>query len=208
MIKLTFPHVSTYIKPFKRLFILILFLLTSSAKAQVWKSYIVHVGDNESTPLLTGKVGTYYEFNFILDKSWNQLYQLPDNSTHKVTGVSDTFGKNSIRLGVRRSPNALDGIIAVCYGHVNGKISYPAIKDPNGKPVLLHYDQEYNCKIYQSGQYWFMVVSAFGIPLGTASLQVNIPSGLFGRRLSGIWVEIASDPSPFEIKTDVNIIKK
>lgn len=171
-------------------------------------NYVVHVGDNYPTPRISGGVGNYLEFRFSLADNWSQLYTLTDNSTHKIMGVSDLFGSNSMRLGVRRAPLNQPGVVAVNYTHVKSKVGYPAIKDDDGKAVILHYYTVYTCRIFQAGSKWEIQVWLDGKLLGKLDTVMSIPTNIVGRRLSGIYVEVGSSPSPFELNTSIEIVAK
>lgn len=171
-------------------------------------NYVVHVGDNYPTPRISGWVGNYLEFRFSLSDNWAQLYNLTDNSTHKIMGVSDLFGSNSMRLGVRRAPLNQNGITAVNYTHVKGKVGYPAIKDHNEKALILHYCAVYTCRIFEAGNQWEIQVWLDGKLLGRLATTMSIPKNVLGRRLSGIYVEVGSQPSPFELNTSIEIVQK
>jgi hypothetical protein len=147
-------------------------------------------------PKLTGSVSSRVEFFFRLHENWQVLYDQADNNTHKIAGVSDFFGVNSQRLGVRKSPNADDklrGLIPVAYTHINGKRSYPAIKTPEGKRILLRYDQLYFCRQVKNGCGWTLTLyTAYQVFIAQAYTSVCID---FFPRLSGLYVEPAQNVS-------------
>lgn len=168
-------------------------------------TYLVKKGQKYPTPRLWGTVGDRLEFDFILDESWNKLYSNIDNSTHKICGVSDLFGSNSIRLGVRRRPEPVEGLVAVPYLHVNGKIVYGQFDNR----VILLYKTQYKVLITRiDSNLWvtklFQVVGNTLILLATCNHVMSISSP---RRLSGVYIEVGSQPSLWDIKTEIEIIK-
>jgi len=168
-------------------------------------TYTVYPGKNYSEPRISGSCGTVYEFDFILNDDWDQLYLIANNDTHKLSGVTDLFGLNSLRLGLRRHPNKVNGLVAVAYTHIKGKTGYPALKDnKSDKPLILYYLQEYKCRIFQDGSYWTIEIYSGGVLLSTQSIRMSIT---LGRKLSAIYVEIDGKPSPYEFTTYLNIIR-
>lgn len=168
-------------------------------------TYTVYKGQKYPSPKIWGSVGDQLEFDFILDQSWNQLYSNVDNSTHKICGVSDLFGNNSIRLGVRRRPEPIDGLVAVPYLHVNGKIVYGQFDNR----VILLYNQKYKVLITRiDSNLWltklYQMVGNTSILLATCNHVISISSL---RRLSGVYIEVGSQPSLWDIKTEIEIIK-
>ena len=153
---------------------------------------------------MIGTCGERLEFDFILDESWNQLYLDADNSTHKICGVSDLFGSNSMRLGVRRRPEPVEGLVAVPYLHINGKIVYGSFDNR----VILLYKQRYKCIIQKVSNYWtmklFQVVGNTAILIATCNQAMSIS---WPYRLSGTYIEVGSAPSKWKIKTEIEIIK-
>ena len=142
---------------------------------------------------------------FILDSTWAQLYQSPDNSTHKVCGISDLFGRNSIRLGVRRADRERNGLIAVPYIHDRGKFSYTAFKDSTGANVLLTYGVKYFCQIKSIGNAWSITIYQGQKKIAYSIAQINISP--IGRRLSGVYIEVGSVGSLWDIRTDIAFVK-
>lgn len=167
-------------------------------------TYTVYKGQKYPSPKMWGSVGDRLEFDFILDESWNQLYSNVDNSTHKICGVSDLFGNNSIRLGVRRRPEPIDGLVAIPYIHIKGKIIYGSLDSR----VILNYNKKYKCTIRKDGTFWIMqifeIIGNTSILLATCNHVMSISSP---RRLSGIYIEVGSQPSLWDIKTEIEIIK-
>lgn len=170
-------------------------------------TYTVYKGEKYPSPKMWGSVGDRLEFDFILDESWNQLYSNVDNSTHKICGVSDFLGNNSIRLGVRRRPEPIEGLVAVPYLHVNGKIVYGQFDNR----VILLYKQKYKVLIVRvDSNLWvtklFQVVGNTPILLATYS-NYSMTGISSPRRLSGVYIEVGSWPSLWDIKTEIEIIK-
>lgn len=167
-------------------------------------TYTVKKGQKYPTPRLWGTVGDRLEFDFILQDSWNQLYLSEDNSTHKICGVSDLLGKNSIRLGVRRRPEPIDGLVAVPYLHINGKIVYGVFDNR----IILSYDKKYKCIIKKVSALWtmqiFEVINNVNILIANCNHSMSISSP---RRLSGVFIEVGPQPSLWDIKTEIEIIK-
>jgi hypothetical protein len=153
---------------------------------------------------MIGTCGDRLEFDFILDESWNQLYLDADNSTHKICGVSDLFGSNSIRLGVRRRPEPTDGLVAVPYIHVKGKIIYGSLDSR----IILKYGKKYKCIIQKVSNFWKMQI--FEVINNTPILLANCDYGMsisWPYRLSGTYIEVGSAPSKWTIKTEIEILK-
>ena len=167
-------------------------------------TYTINKGQKYPNPRLWGTCGERLEFDFILDESWNQLYLDSDNSTHKICGVSDLLGNNSMRLGVRRRPEPIEGVVAVPYLHINGKIVYGVFDHR----IILLYKQRYKCIIVKASNYWmmqiFQVVGNTSVLLATCTAQMSISWPL---RLSGPFIEVGSKPSLWTIKTEIEIIK-
>jgi hypothetical protein len=169
--------------------------------------FITYLNNSSSpycSPSMGGSVGDRLEFSFILDKSWKQLYNRDKSESHKIAGVSDLLGNNSLRLGVRRKPKlVVDGLVAVMYLHINGKTTYPAInKFGTSNALILAYDKEYNCKIYKRGINWVIEIYEGYILIGASTVELSI-SSLF-RRLSGIYIE----PAIYSITTYLKIIRR
>ena len=167
-------------------------------------TYVINKGSKYPSPRMIGTCGERLEFDFILDESWNQLYLDADNSTHKICGVSDLFGSNSMRLGVRRRPDPIEGLVAVPYLHIKGKIVYGNFDNR----IILLYKQRYKCIIQKVSNYWtmklFQVVGNTPILLATCNQSMSIG---WPYRLSGTYIEVGSVPSKWTIKTEIEIIK-
>lgn len=168
-------------------------------------TYTVKKGQKYPTPRLWGVVGDRLEFDFILQDSWNQLYLSEDNSTHKICGVSDLFGKNSIRLGVRRRAEPIDGLVAVPYLHINGKIVYGVFD----RRTILSYNKRYKIKLIdlstmnpKMGLYEVLGNTEVYLTSSVNAMTINGP-----RRLGGPYIEVGSGPSLWDIKTEIEIIK-
>lgn len=189
----------------KNLLLLLTLLFSSCTNAQQWTTYTVHKGETYCTPNISGGVGERLDFYFVLDSTWKQLYLNPDNSTHKICGVSDLFGRNSLRLGVRRADRDRNGLIAVPYVHNRGVIDYTAFKDSLGGNLLLKYNTKYFCQIKKIGNAWSMTLYEGQKKIAYSIAQINISS--IGRRLSGVYIEVGSSPSLWDIRTDIAIVK-
>ena len=186
------------------LLLLSFFLCSCSSPAQV-TTYTVHKGKTYCEPSIGGQAGEKLSFYFTLKKSWSQLYSNPDNSTHKIAGISDLFGRNSIRLGVRRADTFKEGLIACPYIHNQGKFTYTAFKDSTGKNLVLQYEVRYLCLIKKIGNAWDITLYNGQTKIAYSVAQINIYS--IGRRLSGMYVEVGSGPSLWDIQTEIEWIK-
>lgn len=186
-------------------YLLILLLFSSCTSGQV-TTYTVHKGETYCTPTISGTCGEKLEYYFRLDSTWSQLYQSPDNSTHKICGVSDIFGRNSLRLGVRRADRERNGLIACPYIHNRGQIVYTAFKDSTGVNLLLKYNVKYFCSIKKIGNAWSITLYEGQTKIAYSVAQINISS--IGRRLSGVYVEVGSGGSLWDIRTDISFIKQ
>ena len=189
----------------RTILLLLSLLFASCGNAQQFTTYTVHNGETYCTPKISGGVSERLDFYFVLDSTWKQLYLNPDNSTHKICGVSDLFGRNSLRLGVRRADRERNGLIAVPYIHNQGKIDYTAFKDSIGANVLLTYGVKYFCQIKKIGNAWQISVYQGQTKIAYAIAQINISP--IGRRLSGVYIEVGSSPSLWDIRTDIAIMK-
>lgn len=185
-------------------YLLILLLFSSCANSQV-TTYTVHKGQTYCEPSIGGGAGEKLGFFFTLKKSWSQLYENTDNSTHKISGISDLFGRNSIRLGVRRADTFKDGLIACPYIHNGGKFTYTAFKDSTGKNLLLKYEIRYFCQISKIGNAWSITIYEGQNKIAYSIAQINISA--IGRRRSGMYVEVGSGPSLWDIQTEIEFIK-
>lgn len=189
----------------KTILLLISLLFYGCGNAQQWTTYTVHKGETYCTPTISGGVGEKLDFYFVLDSTWKQLYLNPDNSTHKICGVSDLFGRNSIRLGVRRADRDRNGLIACPYIHDRGKFTYTAFKDSLGGNLLLKYNTKYFCQIKKIGNAWSISLYEGQTKIAYSIAQINISP--IGRRLSGVYIEVGSVGSLWDIRTDIAIIK-
>ena len=157
-----------------------------------------------SSPYANGSVGDVLSFEFILDESWNSLLTREGRNTEKVLGLSDLFGRNSIRLGVRKS---VDGksLVAVNYVHDKGVTTYEALADSiSGKAVKLVTGKVYKCKIFKDiNNNWNLQLSDEQIIISTA-FEGKLSISSFIRRVLGVYIE----QCPTTITTFINIIKR
>lgn len=181
-------------------------LLFQSCQGQTpMKTYTVTAGSTYATPSITRYAGDTLTFDFILTRDWSQLYNSQDNSTHKICGIRDFMGLNSLRLGVRRAPQQQNGLVAVPYTHNNGTVDYTAFKTAAGKPLLLQFETTYRCTVYKTGGGWqISVFSKEGALLATATKNITIRS--LGRIVSGTYIEVGDQPSPWTIRTQIGIL--
>ena len=180
--------------------LLILLLLFSSCKAQTMKTYWVYKGNTYCTPKISGTVGNSLSADVIIGDDWRQLYSSPDNSTHKIIGISDLFGNNSIRLGVRRADTNKEGLIAVPYIHNKGKIQYTPFKTATGN-LLLKYGTLYHIEIIKVAEGWKISIYENGLLLSDYIAPITISS--VGRRLSGMYVEVGSGASLWNVSAQI-----
>lgn len=180
-----------------------------------YTTYTVNAGTTTATPSIMTtpqvitRVGNLVTGYFKLDPDWAQLYTNSNTSTHKLVGVSDLFGFNSVRIGVRRSSTATNGLVAVNYRHVNNVFSYPALKrisNPN-QNLILAYNTNYFFKIYQSAANWVLEIwnGARNTMLSSATGALTISTT--GRRIQGTYVEVGSAPSPWRLRTYIQLTK-
>ena len=168
------------------------------------KTYTVNVGSTYAEPSIVKSAGDTVQFWFKLTSDWAQLYNSTDNSTHKICGVRDFLGRNSLRLGVRRASTQRNGLIAVPYTHNDSKIDYTAFKDPSGKLVLIQFDSLYFCRINSvSGGWKIDIFDARMNLICTTTKPISISS--YGRIVSGTYVEVGSSPSPWKIRTLIEL---
>jgi hypothetical protein len=154
-----------------------------------------------SSPYANGSVGDLLSFEFILDESWNSLLTREGRNTEKVLGLSDLFGGNSIRLGVRKS---VDGksLVAVNYVHDKGVTTYEALRDQiTAKPYVLKCGVNYSVLICKGIGCWCIQISD---GTHTANQNVVISISSFMRRVLGVYIE----QCPTTITTFINIIKR
>jgi hypothetical protein len=144
---------------------------------------------------------------FKLGESFTQLYEVTDNSTHKIIGLSDLFGRNSIRMGFRRKPtnDFIDEFVPVAYLHQEGKTLYPKIPG-----MILKIGKTYEVTIYKNvlGYYDIKLdeLDAFNYPIKTAQYLslVQLPTGC--KRLQGIYVEVGSKPSLWNLDMQLEYV--
>lgn len=170
------------------------------------KTYTVYKGETYCSPSLTGSVGDKLVFDFVLDSSWNQLYLDVDNSTHKICGVSDLLGKNSLRMGTRRAEKKVDSLIAVPYIHNKGAINYNAFRDLSGRIVKIGYGTKYRCIISKVTDGW--KIELWNHDKETKLSEYIAPILMNGiKRISGMYIQIGDKPSLWTISTQIQIIK-
>jgi hypothetical protein len=168
------------------------------------RTITIVAGKRHEKSLSITSIENTLKFYFVLTHDWSQLYELSDNSTHKICGVKGLFGRNSLRLGVRRAPNKTDGLVAVPYLHVKGKIEYGAFLSATNKPVILHFDSVYFCSLEKVKDGWSCTIcNAQHQVICSAIKPVRIP--LIGRHLSSTYIEVGDQPSPWTIKTLLGI---
>ena len=170
------------------------------------KQYIIKKGSRTSSPSISKLCvsGATLSARFTLGQSFTQLYELTDNSTHKIIGLSDLFGRNSIRMGFRRKPtnDFIDEFVPVAYLHQDGKTLYPKIPG-----MILKIGKTYEVTIYKNvlGYYDIKLeeLDAFNYPIKTAQYLslVQLPTGC--KRLQGIYIEVGSKPSPWNLDMEV-----
>ena len=185
--------------------IVIFLLCLSSCKAQTsLTTYTVNAGSTYATPSIQRPAKDTVKFWFRLNPDWSQLYLSQDNSTHKICGVSDLFGRNSLRLGVRRATTERNGLVAVPYTHKSGKIDYTAFKDSLGRNVFISYDSLYYCKVYKVATGWCIDLFDSRMNL-LCSATKPITISALGRYVSGTYIEVGSSPSPWTIRTEIEL---
>lgn len=191
----------------KILLLTLALFISSCSIGQNFTTYTVYAGQTYPDPSLTGPVKDTLEVFIKLDTTWNQLYLSEDNSTHKITGVSDLLGRNSLRLGVRRALTKTNGLVAVNYYHKSGNFYYPALKDSANKNFILKYNTVYFIRVCKNASNWILEIydSTKTYKLASAVDYITISS--LGRRIQGPYIEVGSSPSPWTIKTDIQIIK-
>tara|TARA_R110000868_G_scaffold99064_1_gene272784 strand:- start:414 stop:944 length:531 start_codon:yes stop_codon:yes gene_type:complete len=169
--------------------------------------YIIKKGSRTSTPSIAKFCvkGATLSARFTLGLSFIQLYELTDNSTHKIIGLSDLFGKNSIRMGFRRSPSnkVIDEFVPVAYLHQEGKTLYPKIEGMMlkiGKTYEVTFYKNvlgyYDMKLDELDQYNYVVKTVHALSL------VQLSTGC--KRLQGIYIEVGSKPSPWDLDMEVD----
>lgn len=171
------------------------------------KTYTVYKGQTYAQPSLTGSVGDRLTFDFILDYTWLQLYQNEDNSTHKICGVSDLFGKNSVRMGVRRADKKVDSLVAVPYIHNKGVIDYAPFRDLSGRIVKITWGVKYRCYISKVSNGWKIELWNYDKETKLAECITPISISTI-RRLSAMYIQVGSQPSLWTISTQMQIISK
>jgi len=172
-------------------------------------NYIIKKGSRTSSPSISKwciKENTLTA-RFKLGASFSQLYEVADNSTHKIIGLSDLLGRNSIRMGFRRKPtdNFKDEFVPVAYLHINGKIQYPKIPG-----MILKIGKTYEVTIYKNvlGYYDIKLdaLDDYGYVIHSAQYLsiVQLPIGC--KRLQGIYVEVGSKSSLWNLDMEVEYV--
>jgi len=169
-------------------------------------NYIIKKGSRTSSPSISKWCVNQNTLTarFKLGESFMQLYLVTDNSTHKIIGLSDLLGRNSIRMGFRRKPTAdfIDEFVPVAYLHIDGKIQYPKIPG-----MILKIGKSYEVTIYKNvlGYYDIKIdeLDEFNYPIKTAQYLslVQLPTGC--KRLQGIYVEVGSKSSLWNLDMEV-----
>ena len=171
--------------------------------------YIIKKGSRTSSPSISKwcvKENTLTA-RFKLGASFSQLYEVTDNSTHKIIGLSDLLGRNSIRLGIRRKPSGEfnDEFVPVAYLHIDGKIQYPKIEG-----MTLKIGKTYEVTIYKNvlGYYDIKLdaLDDYGYSIHSAQYLslVQLPTGC--KRLQGIYVEVGSKASLWNLDMEVEYV--
>ena len=169
-------------------------------------NYIIKKGSRTSSPSISKWCVNQNTITarFKLGESFSQLYEVTDNSTHKIIGLSDLLGRNSIRMGFRRKPTAdfIHEFVPVAYLHIDGKIQYPKIPG-----MILKIGKSYEVTIYKNvlGYYDIKIdeLDEFNYPIKTAQYLslVQLPTGC--KRLQGIYVEVGSKSSLWNLDMEV-----
>jgi len=95
--------------------------------------------------------------------------------------------------------------VACPYIHDRGKLTYTAFKDSSGKALILRYNVKYFCSIKKIGNAWSITLYEGQTKIAYSVAQINISA--IGRRLSGMYVEVGSGPSLWDIQTEIEFIK-
>jgi hypothetical protein len=172
-------------------------------------NYIIKKGSRTSSPSISKWCvnANTLTARFKLGESFTQLYEVTDNSTHKIIGLSDLLGRNSIRMGFRRKPTDTfkDEFVPVAYLHINGKTQYPKIEGITLKIGVI-YDVTmyknvhgyYDIKIDEYDKYNTIIKSGSYLSL------VQLPSSC--KRLQGIYVEVGSKASLWDLDMEVEYV--
>lgn len=170
----------------------------------MYNKYQITEGGKYCDPCVCMSGSAPVEFNFRLSYGWDRLLNYEDGSTHKIAGISDLLGSNSVRLGVRNAYNKVKGAHMwrpVLYTHKNGHISYPYI--PN---MWIRADGSvYNVKIEKTVDgFWRMDIIDTKYEYSRVSAitgsQIKI---LLLPRLQGPYIELGNDPSPVTTITEI-----
>jgi len=172
-------------------------------------NYIIKKGSRTSSPSISKWCVNQSSLTarFKLGESFSQLYEVADNSTHKIIGLSDLLGRNSIRIGFRRKPtnDFIYEFVPVAYLHIDGKIQYPKIEG-----IILKTGKTYEVTIYKNvlGYYDIKLdaLDDFGYVIHSAQYLslVQLPTGC--KRLQGIYVEVGSKSSLWNLDMEVEYV--
>lgn len=183
---------------------------------------IIYAGNNCSIPLLVGSANkNLLSFTFTLMDGWDKQLALADGDTytHKVAGISDLFGKNSIRLGIRKiaAKNTINHSVEfkykpIMYIHRKGKTIMLPIHN-----FLITPGVEYRCNIGLDNGKYYLNICRVSIPnvwdgfntLDYVNIYENEPTNIWLLpRLSGPWFETKDEEGPsFDLTTEITIIK-
>jgi hypothetical protein len=183
---------------------------------------IIYAGNNCSIPPLAGGANKeLLSFTFTLKEGWDKQLALDDKDTytHKIAGISDLFGRNSVRLGIRKilAKNVIKQIQEnvykpIMYIHRKGK----TIMIPINNFFILH-GVEYRCNIGKQGAMYYINICRVAIPSvwdGYNSLDYAVafeeaPTTIrLFPRLSGPWFETKDEEGPsFDLTSEITIIK-
>jgi hypothetical protein len=172
--------------------------------------YIVKKGSRRSKPRISKWCvkANGLQVTFKMGESFSQLYKSEDRSTHKIIGLSDLLGRNSIRLGFRRAlTNAFTNqFVPVAYLHIDGKIFYPKIDG-----VTLETGKIYQAFFYinaRTGCYDINLckVNEWGTILQSADYQTLVKIDSSCKRLQGIYVEVGSKASLWDLDMEVEYV--
>jgi hypothetical protein len=183
---------------------------------------IIYEGNNCTIPPIIKKANkNLLSFTFTLMDGWEKQLALDDEDTytHKVAGISDLFGRNSVRLGIRKAP--VKNMISQSPEFMYKPFMYIHRK---GNTIMLPIYNfiiipgvEYRCNIgLDNGMYYLDIcrVSMPNIWNGFNSLDyVRIVEDQATKiwlfpRLAGPWFETKDEEGPsFDLTTEITIIK-
>ncbi len=199
----------------KKLIILFGIILFGIIGCKAQTLYTIYPGKMYCTPSVPFvQVKDTLEYEIIVDKSWSQLYSNTNRSTHKLSGVGDLFGFNSLRLGDRAAPKDTNGVIAVAYMHIDGSIypykdghpNPPAMRDTiTHKNLVLQFDSTYTCKYVRLPIGWKISIYKRNIWLSTYQTPVIITNNKYTQQ---VYVELGDKvPSPWKLLTYIKFTK-